>query len=299
MLPSSSHSSKGYAYIIIPVHNRRAHTLKCLQKLYDSDASAHFSVIVVDDGSIDGTSEAIKANYPNVILLLGNGQLWWTGAIELGMKYAYEKGAEYILWLNNDTFPYEGTIEKLLSYCQNNINTIAASQCHFKEKFTYGGQNRAHLFQLPVHAKENEIAVCDALDGNLVCFPRSVIKDVGYPPSKYIPHYGGDNLYTWSLKKLGYQLCLLGDAKSICEQDHPQVSWILDPAPIWKPWHATTSPKNKHYIPGHWYFCLHYWGILGIIPFLRPYIRLFAFTLLRLLVPSPWLIFLKQRYKAV
>jgi len=38
-------------------------------------------VIVVDDGSSDRTAEEAAKNYPKVIILQGDGNLWWTGAI--------------------------------------------------------------------------------------------------------------------------------------------------------------------------------------------------------------------------
>jgi len=68
-------------YIIIPVHNREALTLACLENLKANGDLQKYQVIVVDDGSSDRTSEEVKVNYPKFIFLQGNGNLWWTGAI--------------------------------------------------------------------------------------------------------------------------------------------------------------------------------------------------------------------------
>ena len=68
-------------YIIIPVYNRKALTLACLENLQNNGDLQKYQVIVVDDGSSDRTSEEVKVNYPKVIVLQGNGNLWWTGAI--------------------------------------------------------------------------------------------------------------------------------------------------------------------------------------------------------------------------
>ena len=75
-------------YIIIPVHNRREFTLRCLASLHDQGILAAMQVIVVDDGSTDGTHEAVNAEFPQVILLPGDGNLFWTGAVTLGMSHA-------------------------------------------------------------------------------------------------------------------------------------------------------------------------------------------------------------------
>jgi GT2 family glycosyltransferase len=68
-------------YIIIPVHNRKALTLACLENLRTNGDLQKYQVIVVDDGSSDRTAEEVAENYPEVNILKGNGNLWWTGAI--------------------------------------------------------------------------------------------------------------------------------------------------------------------------------------------------------------------------
>ena len=104
------------AYIIIPVHNRKALTLACLENLKINSNLQKYQVIVVDDGSSDLTSEEVVANYPEVIILKGDGNLWWTGAMALGMTYAYEKGADYFIWLNDDSLPAPNTLDLLINF---------------------------------------------------------------------------------------------------------------------------------------------------------------------------------------
>ena len=62
--------SKENAYIIIPVHNRKAITLQCLDTLEKNGDLHKYHVIVIDDGSTDGSSEAVKSFYPDVIILI-------------------------------------------------------------------------------------------------------------------------------------------------------------------------------------------------------------------------------------
>jgi len=68
-------------YIIIPVHNRKSLTLACLKNLKTNGDLQKYQVIVVDDGSSDRTAEEVAENYPEVTILKGDGNLWWTGAI--------------------------------------------------------------------------------------------------------------------------------------------------------------------------------------------------------------------------
>jgi GT2 family glycosyltransferase len=70
-----------FVYIIIPVHNRKQITIACLENLNTCGDLQKYRVIVVDDGSKDGTAEAIREQYPMVEILTGDGNLWWMGAI--------------------------------------------------------------------------------------------------------------------------------------------------------------------------------------------------------------------------
>ena len=86
-------------FIIIPVHNRKALTHDCLASL-ETQTWKDFRVIVVDDGSTDGTADMLRTMFPSVIVLTGNGNLFWTAATNLGIRYALAQGATHILTLN-------------------------------------------------------------------------------------------------------------------------------------------------------------------------------------------------------
>ena len=77
MLDTQNSINNQQLAVLMTCHDRRDITLVCLQTLYQQDAI--FDVFLLDDGSSDGTSEAVKQHYPNVKILPGNGNLFWGG----------------------------------------------------------------------------------------------------------------------------------------------------------------------------------------------------------------------------
>ena len=201
--------SRENVYIIIPVHNRKAITLQCLDTLDKNGDLKKYYIIVVDDGSTDGTSEAIQSLYPDIIILAGDGNLWWTGAIKKGMEYAYEKGAEYFIWLNDDCLVAEKAIESLILFCCKNSKTIIGSQgyqSNNRELIAFGGHIKKNQLFQAIDCPFNTILQCDVVSGNLVCLPRLIIDTVGYPNADLYPHYLGDFIFLIKAKKQGFKI---------------------------------------------------------------------------------------------
>src|SRR5688500_5908343 len=100
--------------IVIPVHNRKNFTRDCLTSLKNQTLQAD-EIIVVDDGSTDGTREMLQRDFPDVTTLAGNGNLFWTAAINMGIKHVLRNGSEFILTLNNDTIAAPDFVEKMMA----------------------------------------------------------------------------------------------------------------------------------------------------------------------------------------
>lgn len=276
-------------YIIIPVHNRKATTLRCLETLRDTGDLHRCSVVVVDDGSTDGTANAIQTAFPDVHLLKGDGNLWWTGAIKSGMEYAYSQGASHFVWLNDDTLPTPGAISLMVEACLQNPQKIVTAQCYSSSDLrapTYGAQVKKGFSVQLLFVPEGQRHPCDCMSGNLVCLPHSLVDCIGYPPNHKLPQCLADVVYTWEAKKAGYQLEAIGDAKAICEFNPLEEGWSSNPMPMIQQWRRMRTPKSNLYPPAYWNYCLSFYGFLAPIPFATIYLKLISFTVARLFLPS-------------
>ncbi|WP_276957944.1 glycosyltransferase family 2 protein [Allomeiothermus silvanus] len=90
------------AYIIVLNWNGWRDTLACLAAL-EALNYPNYEVVVVDNGSTDGSAEEIRKAKPQVNLLETRQNLGFAGGNNIGIRYALEQGAEYIWLLNNDT----------------------------------------------------------------------------------------------------------------------------------------------------------------------------------------------------
>nr|WP_290226445.1 glycosyltransferase family 2 protein [Trichocoleus desertorum] len=205
--------SKGI-FILIPVHNRRETTLRGLRQLYQDTTIQNWPdlhLVVIDDGSTDGTEAALRNEFPAVTILRGNGHLWWTGAIRKGMEYAYNKGCEAVFWLNDDCPPSAGSLAKMHEASVYQGNALIGAACYIAETDVLkptGAQGRT-----PVAAKPGEMMPVDEMSGHCVYIPRVVMDAIGCPDIQRFPHYHGDSSYTLQATRAGFRAYILGDAK--------------------------------------------------------------------------------------
>lgn len=98
-------------------HNRKSKTLATLESLFQQrsiDEIGH-KVYLVDDGSTDGTSQAVQQKYPQVKLFSGDGNLFWNGGMRIAFSEAMKDEPDYYLWLNDDTVLASEALNTLLT----------------------------------------------------------------------------------------------------------------------------------------------------------------------------------------
>ncbi|MGQ1784696.1 MULTISPECIES: glycosyltransferase family 2 protein [unclassified Saccharicrinis] len=206
-------------YVVIAVFNRKSYTIQCL-RLLQKQTFKDFGVVVVDDGSTDGTSNEIIRCFPEVILVKGTGNWWWTKSMNEGCKAAIEKGAGLIITLNNDTIFNTLLIEKLVQQHQQNpdamigtLNLIEKEQAYI---FFSGIKNiiwwkakevKYHKAFTPLPENLGGLHPTKCLNGRGTVIPVPIFKEVnGY--NERFPQYASDYDLALRIQKAGYR-CLI------------------------------------------------------------------------------------------
>lgn len=119
--------------IIIVNYNTKALTLECLNSVYKQTKNLVFEVFVSDNGSIDGSVEAIRKQFPQVHLIENKANLGFGAANNRALEKAKGK---YVFYLNSDTLLKNNAVRLFFDYWENASNKaqIGALGCRLQNK---------------------------------------------------------------------------------------------------------------------------------------------------------------------
>ncbi|MFB6341490.1 glycosyltransferase family 2 protein [Saccharicrinis sp. FJH62] len=248
--------------ILLTCYNRREKTLTCLTSLYavPFSNSYKFEVFLVDDGSTDGTGEAVKNMFPDVNVIQGNGHLYWNRGMHLAWETAANKeDFDYFLWLNDDVELFNNAIPEMLETSVKEPEAIISGTMVSKltNQITYGGFNDRDQLLQPNGCPQ----VCKKFHGNLVLIPRNVYNKVGNLDPKY-PHAIGDFDYALRANRNGIKSLIAPTASGICEVHEKLPDWCLPEIPLKKRFRTLYSPLGNSHPRYFFYFEKKHYGIL-------------------------------------
>jgi len=99
--------------IVVVTRNTRGLTLRCAAAVLTPRSGPQLHLIVVDNGSSDGTAESIRERWPEATVLRNEANIGFARACNQGARAG---DGDYILFLNSDAFPRRGALERLVSF---------------------------------------------------------------------------------------------------------------------------------------------------------------------------------------
>lgn len=214
-------------FIVIPVYNRLKLTRDCLLSLR-KQTMTDFTIVVVDDGSTDGTSEMIRSSFPEVGVLHGDGNLWWSGATNLGVQYALDHGASHLMTLNDDVIATEDFVEKMMVWAERTPEALlgAIAVDHTTRKPVYGGEiinwklaNYTKLLDVLAPEQQQGLHEVTHLPGRGLLIPAGVFRGIGLFDARRFPQAVADHDFTHRAIRAGYNAFCNFDAKLLVYPD--------------------------------------------------------------------------------
>ena len=177
-------------FAIIVNYRKPALTEEAVASLGNRSGENAVSIIVVDNGSADGSLERLKESCAGCTVLDAGGNLGFSGGNNIGIRYALEHGAEYILLLNNDAAVERGAMEALLAAAGS--RTIVAPKIVFdsdSSRVWYGGGHvsrmRGGFYHETVAASVGSARDVDFASGCCMLVPAGFFRECGLMDERF------------------------------------------------------------------------------------------------------------------
>lgn len=201
--------------VVIPCHNERDSVVRCLGSIRTSDLEVR--TFLVDDGSTDGTAIAVAERFPDVRVVSGDGNLWWSGAINAGLGEAMRTPSDYYLLLNNDCTLSADALDRLVHAAEASPKSIVSAVIYDDNDgavVSYGGRIGSRGLDYILDRPPTDAAgvfTVDWLPGHCVLVPAAVLEAVGLIDEKAFPHYWADADFTLRARRAGFRLAVQPD----------------------------------------------------------------------------------------
>jgi GT2 family glycosyltransferase len=266
-------------------HNRCTNTLASLHDLYSQELpiGVTMTVAIVDDGSSDGTFDMVALAYPNVNIILGNGNLYWAGGMRFGWhRWVKTQSFDALMVFNDDIRLMPNALIELIEVfwfaSETKGGSIAVSGAfrdEFSEKVTYGGYIHSsawHRLRFKMVAPTGSPQQIDTLNMNCALISRSALERIGFLKDYFI-HGGADMDFGLRLRKAGGSVWLTKKFIGWCSRNESQLSESKKKHSIRDGYKSITSIKGEPIAVRFLYYREH-GGPLWMILFLGIYLRL-------------------------
>ena len=209
--------------VITLTWNQRQDTLECLESLGHL-TYANYRIILVDNGSTDGTVEAVRERYPAVELIVNAQNLGFQGGFNAGLRHALNTGADYMFVMNNDTSVQPDILDELIKQAAPSDVGMLSPKIYYAYEpdriWSVGGDCNPVTLEM-THKGDNQldrgqwerVIERDFLVGCAMLMKRSMLEQIGLFDTGYHPIYYEDVDLCVRARQAGFRLLLVPSAK--------------------------------------------------------------------------------------
>lgn len=264
-------------YVLLSSFNRLDKTIACIQSVTSQAISGYaIKIVLFDDGSTDGTAEAIKKNFPQVKLLHGDGNNYWCRSMFSAYQFIADQLADhdFVFCLNDDIVLNENSLKKLISQHHKLPNgegsVIVGRFSDLQGRPTYGGLQRVGRIRYELVVEGN--LTVDTLNFNGVLIPGSTINKNGFLDPKF-EHSMGDIEYGLRLSSQKISIITSTSLLGVCEAN--ELTGYFENLNFYRRFRLCLT--KKYFPPKSWlHFTKKTCGAVWPVYFLYPY---FKFTI--------------------
>lgn len=205
-------------HVIVPVFNRLRLTQSLVSCLRRQVLDQSMRILVVNDGSTDGSVEWLAAQ-DDLEVLHGDGSLFWGGAVDLAMRHLQSKSAvdDWVLLMNNDIIVADDFVQRLLdaahAHAPAAVGSVIRDETDHAMLLSIGARvdawrllTRDLLDKAGPRPVSNSVVEVDALSGRGVLFPIASLIAAGGMRPLTLPHYLADYELSLRVHKRGWRL---------------------------------------------------------------------------------------------
>lgn len=214
--------------VLMACYNRRAKTVECLKHLTITAkrAGVVYQLFLFDDGSTDGTVEAVQFLEPDAVILRGDGSYFWNRSMNRAFDAALQAGFPAYVWLNDDTMLQPDAFTLLLSArdfaAPDDAIVVGAVSDPESGKTTYGGARYVSPLFRPFLCRMVDPGPqpqdVDVVNGNVVLIPDGIARKLGNLDPVF-EHGMGDTDYSMRARKLGIRILLTAGYVGVCSRN--------------------------------------------------------------------------------
>ena len=206
--------------IVIVNTNEYKHLKNCLPNIYSSSFK-DFKVIIVDNNSTDGSLDYLRKNFPQVHIIETKKNNGYAGGNNIGMKYAQQQKADYILLLNPDTVLDKDCLKRLMEKA-NQKTILQPLVLLYKNRKTdlvntaggvlnYLGFGYCGSYRAPASKFKEEKEIPYA-SGACTLIPVTVLNNIGLLDESFFMYHEDTDL-CWRARIAGYNIKLIPEAR--------------------------------------------------------------------------------------